>query len=73
MKLTTIWPLRHMTLRERLRRTADLLDMTIAAHLPRRVAYWAYIQQGSKAMPPNQVVPDARFMDLLANMKGPRS
>jgi hypothetical protein len=32
-----------MSLRERLRRTADAADMAIAARLPKRVRYWAFV------------------------------
>lgn len=43
MRLTTIWTMPAMTLRERLSRTADALDLAIAARLPRRVRYWAFV------------------------------
>ena len=70
MKLTTIWTIRAMSLGERLRRTADLAAMTAAAKLPARVRYWTFIQVGSKAMSPNAIVPEVRFMDLLKNAEG---
>lgn len=47
MRLSTIWTLRGMAFRERLRRTADWFDFTVAAHLPKRVKYWAVIHVGS--------------------------
>jgi hypothetical protein len=43
MRLTTIWTMPTMTLRERLARTADAFDLAIAARLPRRVRYWAFV------------------------------
>lgn len=43
MKLRTIWTMPAMSLRERLRRTADAADLAIAARLPKRVRYWAFV------------------------------
>lgn len=74
MRLKTIWTIPAMTLRERIRRTSDLLNMKIAGRLPKRVKYWAYIQAGSSAMSSDAVVTDQNFMELLKTMPGePRS
>lgn len=74
MKLSTIWTLRAMSLAERIRRTLDLLDMKIASKLPKRVKYWAFIQSGSSAMLPDEVVGSQNYMDLLKRLDGePRS
>jgi len=74
MKLTTIWTLPAMTLAERVHRTRDLANMKIAHRLPKRVKYWAYIQSGSSAMLPHEVVGEQTFMDLLKRLEGePRS
>lgn len=70
MKLTTIWTISATSLGERFRRTVDLAAMTIAAKLPARIRYWTFIQVGSKAMSPNAIVPDVKFMDLLENAEG---
>ncbi len=70
MKFTTIWTLPAATLGEKLRRTADWAAMTAAAKLPARIRYWTFIQVGSKAMAPNDIVPEVRFMDLLKNAEG---
>ena len=43
MKLTTIWTLRGMPLRERLARTVEWAVQSAAHRLPRRLAYWSYI------------------------------
>jgi hypothetical protein len=48
VKLSTIWTLKGMAFRERLRRTADWCDYEIAYHLPKRVKYWAVIHVGSQ-------------------------
>lgn len=77
MRLRTIWTIPAMTLRERLRRTADWADMTIAYHLPKRVKYWAVIHVGAHVttqVNPNLIVPDVRFMEVLELAEGhPRS
>ena len=65
MKFTTIWTLRGMSLRERLNRTAEWGWSTAAHHLPRKLAYWSFIDSGARLMRDDEVVPDARYMDLL--------
>lgn len=70
MKLATIWTIPAMTLAERLRRTGDSLAFTVAAHLPKRVRYWTFIQVGGQAMKPGETVSEARFMDLLERAEG---
>lgn len=74
MRLTTIWTLPAMSLAERVRRTLDVIDMNVAAHLPKRVKYWAFIQSGSSAMTPDEIVGSQSYMDLLQRLDGrPRS
>ena len=70
MRLTTIWTIPAMTFGERVRRTADLAAQTVAAHLPKRVRYWAFIQVGGAAIPADAVVPEQSFMDVLARAEG---
>lgn len=70
MKLTTIWTIPAMTLTERLRRTHDAAMRTIAAHLPKRIAYWNYIHQGIRAIEDNEVVPDVTFCTVLSRLDG---
>lgn len=70
MKLSTIWTLPGMALKERLSRTHDALAISIAIHLPLRVKYWSFILVGAKAMPDDQNVPEAKFMDLLKSAEG---
>ena len=65
MKLTTIWTIPAMTLRERLNRTGEWGWRELAHRLPRRLAYWSFIDSGVRAMRPNDVVPEVRYMDLL--------
>jgi hypothetical protein len=65
MKLTTIWTLPAMTLRERLARTNDALTLALAHRLPRRLAYWSFIDTGVRHIEGNEVVPDVRYTDLL--------
>lgn len=77
MKLTTIWTMPAMTLRERLRRTADAADMAIAARLPKRVRYWAVVLVGAKVTTTtlrDREVPGVLFMEILEHADGqPRS
>lgn len=74
MKLTTIWTMPAMSFAERVRRTLDALDMKVAARLPKRVKYWAFIQSGSSAMTSDEVVGSQSYMDLLERLDGrPRS
>lgn len=77
MRLRTIWTIPAMPFRERLRRTADWCDFTIAYHLPKRVKYWAVVHVGAHVttqVEPNLIVPDVKFMDVLKLAEGhPRS
>jgi len=65
MKLTTIWTLRGMSLRERLNRTGELVLIKIAHHLPRRLAYRSYIDTGVRHIRDDEVVPEVTYMDIL--------
>jgi hypothetical protein len=69
MKLTTIWTLRGMSLRERLNRTGELAVQTLAHHLPRKLAYWSFIDSGVRAIGPREEVPDVRYIDLLKRLE----
>jgi hypothetical protein len=65
MKLSTIWTLRAMSLRERFRRTGEWALMSLAHRLPRRLAYWSFIDSGVRYMGSDEVVPEVRYTDLL--------
>lgn len=65
MKLSTIWTLRGLPLRERFARTGEWAMRAVAHRLPRRLAYWSFIDTGSRHMRRDEVVPDVRYMDLL--------
>lgn len=77
MKLSTIWTIPAVPLKERLRRTADWADMTIAARLPKRVKYWAVVLVGAGVTTSTLAdtpVPDVLFVDVLEHAPGaPRS
>lgn len=66
-----------MPFRERLRRTADWCDSTVAYHLPKRVKYWAVVHVGAHVttqVDPNLIVPEVRLMEVLELAEGkPRS
>ena len=70
MKLTTIWTLRGMSLKNRLRETGNRLALGTAARLPKRVKYWAFVLVGTKAMDDNDIVGDVRYVDLLERAEG---
>jgi hypothetical protein len=70
MKLSTIWTLRGMAFRERLNRTSEAGILWLAAHLPRRLAYWSFIVTANRAMKSTDVVPEVRFMDMLQRADG---
>lgn len=73
MKLTTIWTIPAVPLRERLRRTADAVDMAIAARLPKRVKYWAVVLVGAKVTTSTlraREVPSVLFMEILEHAEG---
>lgn len=73
MRFRTIWTVPAMSLRERLRRTADWCDSTVAYHLPKRVKYWAVVHVGAHVttqVDPNLVVPDVRLMEVLELAEG---
>lgn len=65
MKLTTIWTLPGLPLRERLNRTGEALLRGLAHRLPRRLAYWSLIDSGVRHMRHDEVVPEVTFMDVL--------
>jgi hypothetical protein len=62
-----------MAFRERLRRTADWCDSTIAYHLPKRVKYWAVVHVGAHVttqVDPNLIVPDVTLLNVLELAEG---
>lgn len=65
MKLTTIWTLRGMPLRERLNRTGEWALCWVAHRLPRSLAYRSLIDTGVRHIGPREVVPEVRFMDIV--------
>ena len=65
MKLTTIWTLPSLPLRERFNRTAEAFWRGFAHRLPRRLAYWSFIDTGVRHIADNEIVPEVRYTDLL--------
>ncbi|PRA13332.1 hypothetical protein CQ010_01410 [Arthrobacter sp. MYb211] len=70
MKLTSIWTMRGYSLRERFHNTGDWTVRFIAQHLPKRIRYWVFIQVGMRAMPREEIVHRARFVDLVERAEG---
>lgn len=65
MRFRTIWTIPAMSLRERLRRSRDWAAAAIAHRLPRRIAYWSFIDTGVRAIKNDEVVPEVTYMALL--------
>jgi hypothetical protein len=65
MRLRTIWTLRGLPLRERLNRTGECIVRGLAHRLPRRLAYWSFIDSGVRYMRSDEVVPEVTYTDLL--------
>lgn len=67
MKFTTIWTIPAMSLRERLRRTWDEWFLRGLAHrLPRRVAYWSFIDTGSRYLGGgSEIVTEVPYTEVL--------
>lgn len=65
MRLTTIWALRGMSLPERLRRTGETTIRWAAHRLPRRLAYWSFIDTGARHIRDDEVVPEVTFTTIL--------
>ena len=72
MRLTTIWTLRGMPLGERLDRTGEWIVQTIAHRMPRRLAYWSYIDSTARysSRNPNAIVPSIAALDVIAEFPG---
>lgn len=68
MKFTTIWTIPAMTLTERTCRTGDLVLAKVAHHLPRRLAYWSFIDSGVRHIASNEVVPEVPYTVLLKRL-----
>lgn len=75
MKLTTIWTMPAMDLRERLRRTGVWALMTLAHRMPRRLAYWTFIDVYARHTieHPQVIAGEVLAMDVLdAAAGGPK-
>jgi hypothetical protein len=46
----------------------DAFCLWLASHLPRRLAYWTYVVQGSRAMQGDDIVPEVGYSELLQRM-----
>lgn len=64
MSLSTIWTLPACTLREKLNRTAEWSLRRAAHRIPRRLAYWSFIDTGVRHMG-NDVVPEITYVEVL--------
>jgi hypothetical protein len=66
MRLTTIWTIRAMTLRERLHRTGEWALREMAYRMPRRLAYWSFIDTGARyTANDNLPIPEITYFTIL--------
>lgn len=65
MRMTTIWTLRGLPLRERLARTREAMWRGLAHRLPRKLAYWSFIDTGVRHIAHDETVPDVTYTVLL--------
>lgn len=59
-----------MTLAERLRRSVDWAAFEAAAKLPKRIKYWATIQNMAKATRNSPHIPATPLDEVLKNLDG---
>ena len=65
MRFTTIWTIPAMSLRERFARTGELAIRWLAHRLPRRLAYWSFIDAGAWYIRTNEIVPEVAYTVIL--------
>lgn len=57
-----------MTLRERFRRTGELVLIAAAHRLPRALAYRSFIDTGARHIRSDEVVPEVRYTEILSRI-----
>jgi len=70
MRLSTIWGMPAMTMRERIYRTIDWSAQTAASKLPKRVKYWATLQSIAMATRESPNVPATSVDEILPKLVG---
>jgi len=68
MRFMTIWTMPAMTLREKIARTGEWVMRGVAHRLPRRLAYWSYIDTTVRHLKSDEVVPEVPAMTILGRM-----
>lgn len=68
MKFRTIWTSGY-PLPEKLHRTGEWFMRGLAHRLPRRLAYWSFIDTGVRHIRSDEVVPEVRYTELLARVE----
>lgn len=69
MKFSMIWSLSGLSLRERINRTKELWWRKAAHRLPRRLAYWSFIDTGARTIGDFEIVPEVTFVSILSRME----
>lgn len=72
MRFWTIWTLRALPLKERLRRTRDWAAMEIGARLPIRVRYWVTLKEIGHATKESPNVPATPLDYVLQHLNTPK-
>jgi hypothetical protein len=65
MNPISIWTLPSLSFRERLSRTVEWALFRTAHHLPRRLAYWSYIDTSIRYVKDDEEVPAVPFAVIL--------
>lgn len=68
MRFTTIWTWPGLPLKERLERTKEAFWRGLAHRLPRKLAYWSYVDTGARFIARDEVVPDVRYTEIFERM-----
>lgn len=70
MRLSTIWTLHNMPIRERLSRTREWGNIAVARKLPAKLRYWVTIHEVAKATIDSPNIPATPLEEILKNLEG---
>jgi hypothetical protein len=63
--LRSVWTNPTLERRERLERTRELGWVFVASHLPKKLAYWSYMNMGVQHIHGGEIVPDVSYVTVL--------
>ena len=70
MRLSTIWTLHNMSTIERVRRTREWANISLARKLPAKLRYWVTVSELAKATVDSPNVPATPLEEILRNLDG---